>query len=127
MLGKPFPESLIRAGAFDKLNSNRASLLASVNLAISLADQANANLGQNSLFAEADTQKINLIEMAPWEDKQQLSEEKIAIGFYVSGHPFKFYQNIISFIFLGIFYFFNFKKFKVTIQILNFFCRYLKL
>ena len=89
-------ESLIRAGAFDKLNSNRASLLASVNLAISLADQANANLGQNSLFAEADTQKINLIEMAPWEDKQQLSEEKIAIGFYFSGHPFKFYQKIIS-------------------------------
>ena len=89
-------ESLIRAGAFDKLNSNRASLLASVNLAISVADQANANLGQNSLFAEADTQKINLIEMLPWEEKQQLSEEKIAIGFYFSDHPFRFYQKIIS-------------------------------
>jgi len=89
-------ESLIRAGAFDKLNSNRASLLASVNLAISMADQANANLGQNSLFEESDTQKINLIEMTPWEDKQQLIEEKIAIGFYFSGHPFKHYQKIIS-------------------------------
>jgi DNA polymerase-3 subunit alpha len=89
-------ESLIRAGAFDKLNSNRASLLASVNLAISAADQANANLGQNSLFAESDTQKIDLIEMTPWEDKQQLIQEKIAIGFYFSGHPFKHYQKIIS-------------------------------
>ncbi|MDC0423553.1 DNA polymerase III subunit alpha [Methylophilaceae bacterium] len=89
-------ESLIRAGAFDKLNSNRASLLASVNLAISAADQANANLGQNSLFGESDTQKINLIEMAPWEDKQKLIEEKIAIGFYFSGHLFNHYQKIIS-------------------------------
>jgi len=89
-------ESLIRAGAFDKLNSNRASLLASVNLAISVADQANANLGQNSLFAESDTQTINLIEMTPWDDKQKLIEEKIAIGFYFSGHPFKHYQKIIS-------------------------------
>ena len=89
-------ESLIRAGAFDKLNSNRASLLASVNLAISAADQANASLGQNSLFAESDTQKINLIEMTLWEDKQQLIEEKLAIGFYFSGHPFKYYQKIIS-------------------------------
>ncbi len=89
-------ESLIRAGAFDKLNSNRASLLASVNLAISAADQVNANLGQNSLFSESDTEKIDLIEMALWEDKQQLIEEKIAIGFYFSGHPFKHYQKIIS-------------------------------
>ena len=89
-------ESLIRAGAFDKLNSNRASILASVNLAISAADQANANLGQNSLFEESDTQKINLIEMAPWEDKQKLIEEKIAIGFYFSGHLFNHYQKIIS-------------------------------
>jgi len=89
-------ESLIRAGAFDKINSNRASLLASVNLAISAADQANANLGQNSLFAESDTQKIDLIEMSPWEDKQKLIEEKIATGFYFSGHPFKHYQKIIS-------------------------------
>ena len=89
-------ESLIRAGAFDKINSNRASLLASVNLAITAADQANANLGQNSLFAESDTQKIDLIEMSPWEDKQKLIEEKVATGFYFSGHPFKYYQKIIS-------------------------------
>jgi len=89
-------ESLIRAGAFDKINSNRASLLASVNLAITAADQANANLGQNSLFAESDTQKIDLIEMSPWEDKQKLIEEKVATGFYFSGHPFKHYQKIIS-------------------------------
>ena len=89
-------ESLVRSGAFDKINSNRASLLASVNLAITAADQANANLGQNSLFEESDTQKIDLIEMSPWEDKQKLVEEKVATGFYFSGHPFKHYQKIIS-------------------------------
>lgn len=38
-------------------------------------------------------------------------------------HPVSilFYQNIISFVFLGIFYFFNFKKLKITSQIFNFF------
>lgn len=89
-------ESLIRAGAFDKLHPNRASLMASVNLSISIADQTNASLGQNSLFADADTPSIDLVEMAPWEEKQQLTEEKIALGFYFSGHPFKYYKKILS-------------------------------
>ena len=51
-------ESLIRAGAFDTLHENRASLLASVNLAISVAEQTHANVGQNSLFGESDTPQI---------------------------------------------------------------------
>ena len=89
-------ESLIRAGAFDTLHENRASLLASVNLAISVAEQTHANVGQNSLFGESDTPQIGLVEMTPWEDKLKLTEEKAALGFYFSGHPFKYYEKIIS-------------------------------
>ena len=54
-------ESLIKAGAFDEIENNRASLLASISLAINYADQANANIGQNNLFDTAEEQQIELV------------------------------------------------------------------
>jgi len=45
-------ESLIRAGAFDKLEPNRNALLAGVNLAVSAAEQSGAATGQNNLFGD---------------------------------------------------------------------------
>ncbi len=47
-------ESLIRAGAFDSLNSHRAALLASVGIALESAEQAGRAANQVSLFGEAD-------------------------------------------------------------------------
>lgn len=88
-------ESLIKAGAFDSIETNRASLLASVNLAITQAEQSNAHRGQNSLFGETDTQAIQLVEVDPWPEKKYLIEEKSALGFFFSGHPFKFYESIV--------------------------------
>ena len=84
-------ESLIRAGAFDQIHPNRASLLASVNLAITKAEQGHAHQGQNALFEEFETSEIPLIDSDIWEERKQLAEEKIALGFYFSNHPFKFY------------------------------------
>jgi DNA polymerase-3 subunit alpha len=43
-------ESLIRAGAFDSINDHRAALLASVGMALELAEQAAADINQVSLF-----------------------------------------------------------------------------
>ena len=88
-------ESLIRAGAFDELEPNRATLLASVNLAITKAEQANAHQGQNALFEEFETTDVPLVEVEEWEERKQLAEEKIALGFYFSGHPFTFYEKMI--------------------------------
>ena len=51
-------ESLIKAGAFDEIEKNRASLLASIGLAINFADQANANIGQNNLFEASEEQAV---------------------------------------------------------------------
>ena len=51
-------ESLIRSGAFDEIEPNRATLLASVNLAITKAEQANAHQGQNALFEEFETTEV---------------------------------------------------------------------
>ncbi|CAM8371512.1 DnaE DNA polymerase III, alpha subunit [Candidatus Methylopumilus universalis] len=88
-------ESLIRGGAFDTLESNRASLLASVNLAITAAEQGKANIAQNSLFGEEQTQKVDIVHMDPWSPQQKLQEEKAALGFYFSGHPFTFFEKRI--------------------------------
>ncbi len=81
-------ESLIRAGAFDKLEPNRAALLAAVGMAVSAAEQSNSNAGQNNLFGDVSDTKHDLPDIRPWSPEQALIEEKAALGFYLSGHPF---------------------------------------
>ena len=89
-------ESLIRAGAFDELEKNRASLLASINQAISLAEQSKSHLGQDSLFGEeANKEVTNYVVTDEWDSKRQIYEEKVALGFYYSGHPFSHYKEMV--------------------------------
>jgi DNA polymerase-3 subunit alpha len=90
-------ESLIRAGAFDKLEPNRAALLAGVGMAIEAAEQSGAAAGQNSLFGdmpEVTTHKLPQI--AAWPEQEKLQQEKAAMGFYFSGHPYLAYKNELS-------------------------------
>lgn len=90
-------ESLIRAGAFDKLEPNRAALLAGVGLAISAAEQSGAASGQNSLFGDATDSVAHTLPTVPvWSDQEQLQQEKAALGFYFSGHPFVGYKKDIA-------------------------------
>ncbi len=89
-------ESLIRAGAFDCFNVDRAILLASVNLALEGAEQAEAAANQVSLFGGEDSdldQAPEYVKVAQWNDKQKLTEEKAALGFYLSGHLFDAYAE----------------------------------
>jgi DNA polymerase III subunit alpha len=89
-------ESLIRAGAFDKLEPNRAAMLAAVSTAISAAEQSSQHAGQNSLFGEASETKHQMPEVAAWSPDQALLEEKAALGFYLSGHPYLSYKEELS-------------------------------
>ena len=86
-------ESLVRAGAFDSINDHRASLMASVGIAMEAAEQENRAASQNSLFGEASgtVEGPKLIEAARWEAKEQLQNEKLALGYYFSGHPYQSY------------------------------------
>ena len=90
-------ESLIKAGAFDGINPNRAMLLANIDLAIGNAEQQAANANQGGLFdfAEDAICAIEMVETAPWGDAVKLAEEKSVIGFYFSGHPFGPYAEEI--------------------------------
>ena len=89
-------ESLIRAGAFDKLEPNRSALLAGVGLAIAAAEQSNHHANQNSLFGETAETKHELPKVPAWSPEQALIEEKAALGFYLSGHPFLSAKEDIS-------------------------------
>ncbi len=83
-------ESLVRAGAFDCLNDHRASLLASVGIAMEAAEQESRSASQVSLFGDSVTASdgLKLIEASRWDLRDQLANEKLALGFYRSGHPF---------------------------------------
>lgn len=89
-------ESLVRAGAFDKLEPNRAALLAGVSAAIGAAEHENNHIGQDSLFGEELSIQHQLPEVRAWDSEQELVEEKTALGFYLSGHPYLAYKDEIA-------------------------------
>ncbi len=89
-------EALIKAGAFDRLHPDRASLLASVGLGFDWADTQVVNASQGGLFDDfggdahgSSTQEPALLAAEPWEVRERLMQEKAAIGFFLSGHLFE--------------------------------------
>ncbi|QEY24111.1 DNA polymerase III subunit alpha [Neisseria animalis] len=83
-------EALIRGGAFDSIEPNRAMLLANIDLAMDNADQKAANANQGGLFDMMDDaiEPVRLADAPMWSESEKLAEEKTVIGFYLSGHPF---------------------------------------
>jgi len=89
-------EALVKAGAFDSLNADRAALLASVSLAFDWADTQEVNQSQSGLFDFGDshaasTHEPALVSAEPLGVRERLSFEKAALGFYYSGHLFELY------------------------------------
>jgi DNA polymerase-3 subunit alpha len=99
MVNRRVVEALVRAGAFDSVDPNRARLLASAGRALEAAEQALAQASQNSLFGEAEAPRggaVVYVDAAPWDMRQKLTEEKAALGFYLSGHLFKVYERELA-------------------------------
>lgn len=97
-LNKRTVEALIRGGAFDEIEPNRAMLLANVGLAMEYAEQKAANANQGGLFDFIEDTAMPEVEMVfetPWSEAEKLAEEKQAIGFYLSGHPFSPYREVV--------------------------------
>ncbi len=93
-------EALIRAGAFDSLDAHRAKLLASVGRALELADQSEKNAHQGGLFDTAESgtpAEIRYVDTTPWTERERLLNEKQALGFFLSGHPFAAYAAELKF------------------------------
>ena len=88
-------EALIRAGAFDTVESRRASLLASVGAALDHAEHSDRAASQVSLFGEyggeGGAAGPALISAREWTETERLVQEKASVGFYLSGHPYRAY------------------------------------
>jgi DNA polymerase-3 subunit alpha len=99
LLNRRVLEALIRAGALDCIDPRRARLFASAGIALESAEQASQAAMQNSLFgadAADAAPAIAPIEAPDWDRKRQLLEEKQALGYYFSGHPFSIYAREVE-------------------------------
>lgn len=89
-------ESLIRAGAFDSIDNHRYKLLASVGIALEAAEQAERNAMQSGLFDMGGNEEIasaHYVDVPRWGEREQLLNEKQALGFFLSGHPYNAYRK----------------------------------
>jgi DNA polymerase-3 subunit alpha len=90
-------EALIRAGAFDAIEPRRATLFASVGVALGEAERAEASAAQVSLFGEEQQAAgLTLVTAREWTEAERLVHEKAALGFYLSGHPYAGYAAELS-------------------------------
>ncbi len=92
-VGKSVIESLIKAGAFDSMNSNRNQLLLSLSDMFDYASKQDSMGDQASLFGDLTVQDHpDLVPAEELDPARQLEMEKEAVGMYISGHPFDRYR-----------------------------------
>ncbi len=100
-ISKRILETLIRAGAFDNLGTNRRSLMEGLPEIVRIANQQHRDddVGQNDLFGgsvvvEQDEKVTPHLE--EWDEKIRLRYEKDAIGLYITGHPINAYEEEVA-------------------------------
>jgi len=94
-------EALIKAGAFDSLEPNRAALMEGLPSAMENAGKGGADLGMVSLFDEAEMASLadNWAvpeDVEPWSRKDRLRFERESLGLYVSGHPLEEFKDAMQ-------------------------------
>ena len=104
ILNKRVVDSMIKAGVFDELESNRAKLAYNAERLIDYysAEQEKEKMGMISLFGDDDVamQPLAMEDVPDWDLKEKLAFEMEKLGFYVSGHPLdkfkKIYQKYVT-------------------------------
>ncbi len=102
ILNRRMMENLIKAGAFDSLEPNRAKMFE--NVAYILAQIASINrdkeTNQTSLFSldeiSVKRDDIKLADAIDWKPLERLKLEHEIIGFYLSAHPLDVYENTLK-------------------------------
>ena len=95
-------EGLVKAGAFDKLISNRQSIYDSIpNLILK-----SKNIFENKITNQIDLFEINesestkdnnlILNIDDWKFEERLSKEFESIGFFMSDHPINQYKEIFN-------------------------------
>ena len=84
-------EALIKAGAFDCVSRDRATLVATLDKAFEYAQAVESSANQGGLFDAHDggvgsmQEEPEHVVQKPWGVREQLSNEKAALGYYLSG------------------------------------------
>ncbi len=93
-------ETLICAGALDKMGVHRAGLMANLSNAMSLSGQElrNRASGQDDLFGSSNELDLDIdwIEVAEYSEDERLKREKKHLGLYLTGHPMNQYHRELS-------------------------------
>jgi DNA polymerase-3 subunit alpha len=100
-LNRRVVESLVAAGAFDKVEPHRAALDAGIDMILNFGQRVHAEreLGQSSLFggeAAATLTPPQLPAVPPWPQGERLKREKSVLGLYISGHPLERYRRAVE-------------------------------
>ncbi|MHC4418362.1 MAG: DNA polymerase III subunit alpha, partial [Planctomycetota bacterium] len=102
-VNKQVIEALIKAGAFDRLGGNRAQMIASLEKAIQIGAnlQADKQNGQMTFFGQTSGDDYSedhkrLPNIPPWPETQMLAYEKQVLGFYVTSNPLSHHAETIS-------------------------------
>ncbi|CAN5770963.1 DNA polymerase III subunit alpha [soil metagenome] len=99
VINKRLLESLVKAGAFESLNKNRAQTFGVVE-ALTRHSQATHEArgsNQNSLFGDDTAQRRTALPKVPdWAPMERLQNEFAAIGFYLSSHPLASYERSLE-------------------------------
>jgi len=97
-------EALIKAGAFDNLGGHRAQCMAVLDKALQsgAAAAADRRSGQKGLFGDDDDEAddsaatSSLPNLPPWTEKEQLTQEKEVLGYYLSSHPLAEFEQTLK-------------------------------
>ena len=92
-------EGLVKAGAFDSINTNRQSLFESIPNFITKTKNIfeNRSTNQIDLFSEDENFENNIInEIDDWKFEERLSKEFEAVGFFISDHPLNQFTEIFD-------------------------------
>lgn len=91
-------ENLVKAGAFDGVEPNRAKLMNVLPSFLEFAAKHSENVNQVSLFADADDAGLepDVPDCADFTTREKLDFEKESMGLYVSGHPFDQYASVVA-------------------------------
>jgi DNA polymerase-3 subunit alpha len=91
-------ENLVKAGAFDSLEKNRARLFKGIEIVLRNAQAAaeERNSAQVNLFGGTAQPKLALPAEPEWPLGERLTQEFEAIGFYLSAHPMDAYATTLK-------------------------------
>lgn len=97
-VNKKVIECLIKAGAFEGFGVHRAQLMAGYQKYLDRAEgkRKDRELGQTSLFdlGPSDEAEVKLENIKTWTRTASLAYEKEVLGFYLSDHPLKGFENL---------------------------------